>query len=346
MPTEQQAILESTIAAQQKAVKLDAEALEALQKLYQQAASDIEQRIAVHSGADGNVSLQELQSLLSQVNARLKELSQARDRLLSQRIADAVLIGTDVFAGISVAAAAAIHIATIRTLRESIADDGLQLSDRIWRIDRQARDLVVNAIERAVIEGQGATQAARELLVRGETVTAEISAKMGAANAQELAKVTSELLTGVGSPMDNAMRVMRTEINRAHGTAYAEGFMQHPDAAGLRFLLSPGHPKPDICDLLSTQNLHGLGPGVYPTLKDTGWPAHPNTISFLVGVFKDEVTEADRAGKETPMQALERLKPAQQVGVLGKNKYEAFKGGKLTAGMIFKPWSEVQKAGA
>lgn len=345
MTPEQQAILDATLAAQKKAVKLDAEALEQLQKLYQQAAADIAQQITNYRDGDGNVSLNDLQDLLAQVNARLKQLAEARNKLLYQDIAEAVMIGAAPFVALGVTSQ--IIQQTGQQLRTFIAEDGLQLSDRIWRLDRQARDLVVNAIERAVIEGQGATQAARELLARGAAVTAEIAAKMRAANAQAIGEIASELLTGVGSPMDNAMRVMRTEINRAHGTAYAEGFMQHPDAAGLRFLLSPGHPKPDICDLLSTQNLHGLGAGVYPTLKDTGWPAHPNTISFLVGVFKDEVTDADRAGKETPMQALERLSPAQQIGVLGKNKYEAFKGGKLTAGMIRKAWKEVQqKVGA
>jgi hypothetical protein len=33
----------------------------------------------------------------------------------------------------------------------------------------------------------------------------------------------------------------------------------------------------------------------------------PNTFSFIVVVFEDEITDADRAGKETPMEALGRL---------------------------------------
>jgi hypothetical protein len=341
MTPEQLAILEATLAAQKQAVKLDAAALEQLEKLYRAAAQDIQRQIAAAGGADGNVSLQELQTVLAQVNARLKQLTEARDRMFNQNMAAAISIGADVFVGLGIAAQ--IHANTVRTLRNFVGPDGLQLSDRIWRLDRQARDLITNAVESAVIQGQGAAQAARELLARGEAVTAELAAKMRAANAQAMAEVASELLTGVGSPMDNAMRVMRTEINRAHGTAYAEGFMQHPDAAGLRFMLSPGHPKPDICDLLSRQNLYGLGLGVYPTLEDTGWPAHPNTISFVVGVFKDEVTAADRAGKETHLQALDRLTPAQQIGVLGKNKHEVFKAGKLTPRMIRTPWREVQK---
>ncbi|MEQ1658508.1 MAG: hypothetical protein ABL896_06990, partial [Hylemonella sp.] len=100
---------------------------------------------------------------------------------------------------------------------------------------------------------------------------------------------------------------MRTEINRAHGEAYMAGGESTPDFAGWRYLLSPRHPAPDICDLLATQNLHGLGNGVYPTREQTPWPAHPNTLSFVEMVFLEEVTQADRTGKETELQALARL---------------------------------------
>lgn len=85
---------------------------------------------------------------------------------------------------------------------------------------------------------------------------------MNAANSASIGKTVADVLTGSGSPMDNAMRLMRTEINRAHGEAYISGALAHPDAAGVRFLLSPAHPEPDICDLHAAANLHGLGPGV------------------------------------------------------------------------------------
>lgn len=241
------------------------------------------------------------------------------------------------------AAAMAINHDALQFVRTFVAADGLQLSDRIWRLDRHARDVVVNAIEQAVIQGHGAAQAARELLMKGQGVPGDIADKMGAGNAQAMGKAAGELLTGEGSPMVNAMRLMRTEINRAHGTAYAKGALGHPDAAGIRFKLSPGHPKPDICDLLSTQNLHGLGPGVYPTVEASGWPAHPNTLSFLEVVFKDEVTDADRAGKETSMEALARLTPEQRRGALGVNKAEVYDQGKMSKGMIRSKWSAVQR---
>lgn len=347
MTPEQAAIKRATLAAQQDVLKLDAAALEDLRKLYQQAADDIAKRIAAHAGSDGNVMLHELQNVLNQVNAKLKELAVARNQLLDRTLTVAVELGTQPMAesaAITSAAAMKINHDALQFVRNFIAADGLQLSDRIWRLDRQAHDLVANAIEQAVIEGHGAAQAAREFLARGAPVPVELQEKIGAASASKIGKTTTDaLLTGEGNPMDNAMRVMRTEINRAYGEPHIKSSMEHPDAAGLRFKLSPRHPKPDICDLHASANLHGLGSGVYPNRESCPWPAHPNTISFVDVVFKDEITEADRAGKETPLQALARLTPVQQIGVLGKNKFEAFKAGKLTQGMIGAKWSAVQK---
>jgi hypothetical protein len=361
----QTAIKRATLAAQQEVVKLDAAALEELQQLYQQAADDIAQRIAAQAGRDGNVMLSELQSVLAQVQARLKELAAARNALLNETITTGAELGTQPLTAQGIAPLIAPHPSPLplagegvlltraaamtinheaqQFVRTFIGADGLQLSDRIWRIDRHARDVVVNYIEQAIIQGHGAAQAARELLAQGQGVPAEVADKMGAGNAQAMGKSAGELLTGQGSPMDNAMRLMRTELNRAHGTAYAKGALAHPDAVGVRYKLSPAHPKPDICDLLSTQNLYGLGAGVYPSVEASGWPAHPNILSFLEIVFKDEVTAEDQAGKETSMEALARLTPEQRRGALGVNKAEVFDQGKMSKGMIRSKWSSVKK---
>lgn len=342
---EQAAIKRATLAAQRDMYKLDATALQELEAIYRTAAADIQARIRNYAGADGNVALQELQNALAQVNARLRELSQARDVLLNDKLGMAVDLGAQPFSNV-IATSASMQIGNeaLQFVRTFVAADGLQLSDRIWRLDRHAREAVTGAIERAVIQGHGAAQAAREFLMRGMPVPGDITSKIGTANADKIGKeAAGSLFTGEGSPMDNAMRLFRTEINRAHGMAYAQNAFSLPDAAGVRFLLSPAHPKPDICDLLSSQNLYGLGAGVYPSVEKSGWPAHPNTLSFLEAVFKDEITDADRAGKETPLQALDRLTPAQRIGALGVHKHEAFKEGKLTQGMIKAPWRAVKK---
>lgn len=345
------AIKRATGLAQRAVESLDAETAQALIDLYRQQAADIGARISAHAVDAGNVALAELRSLLEQIGEILDRLRTARDDLLEQALRAAAeygarpVLGTVTASGAVVSSAASMRVAedALRFAQTFVAEDGLQLSDRIWRLDRAARDRVVNAVEAAVIQGHGAGQAAREFLARGERVPAEVANKINAANAADLSKTARTLLTGTGSPLDNAMRVMRTEINRAHGEAYMMGGEDHPDFGGWRYLLSPAHPAPDICDLLSTQNLYGLGPGVYPSRAKTPWPAHPNTLSFVEIVFKDEISPEDRAGKETPIEALARLSPERRRGALGKGKAEIFDDGKLTQGMIRSPLAAVKK---
>lgn len=345
------AIKRATLAAHKAVIKLDASTLDELQGLYKQAANQIGAAIANHAGADGNLALQELQSSLAQVNGILKQLSEQRDVLLQTGLGKAADLGAQPYiAAAAITPAAGMRVANdaLNFTRTFVAADGLQLSDRIWRIDRGARDLVVNHIEQAVIQGQGAAQAAREFLQRGVPVPVEVQGKIAAANGAQIGKgVTTQLLTGTGAPMDNAMRLFRTEINRAHGEAFMKGGEGTQGFAGWRYLLSPAHPKPDICDLLSTQNLHGLGDGVYPSREKTPWPAHPNTLSFIEMVFDDEITDQAKAGKETPLQAMKRLNPEQQKGVLGAGKFALYKEDKITQGMIRTPLSKVkQRIGA
>lgn len=330
------AIKRATLQAQEDLEHLDAAARLRLQATYRRAADDIARDIRAAGDGD-SVPLQELRSLLAQVENRLDELSRKRNGDLATALSDAAALGVEPY-GMAPDASMRLADGALRFVQNFTAADGLQLSDRIWRLDRGAREAVVDAIEQAVLRGHGAAQAAREFLTRGQAIPLDAANDIEAAKPSRLAKRASDqLIDGPGTPMDHAMRLFRTEINRAHGEAYMAGGEGHPDFGGWRFLLSPAHPEPDICDLLSTQNLHGLGQGVYPDRQSCPWPAHPNTLSFVEIVFKDEITSADRSGQETPLQALDRLTEAQQIGALGKGKHQVFKDGRLTQGMIRAP---------
>jgi len=345
------AIRRATFAAHKDIEQLDAAALQDLQRIYRQAAADLTDRIQSHAGPDGNLALQEMRSALAQVEGRLRDLGQARDAMLEGNLVKAAQLGTRPFtaaagveAVVSTPGSMAIANEALTFVRNFIAADGLQLSDRLWRLDRGTRDAIVNTIEQAVIQGHGASRAALDLLATGAGVPADVQAKIKAASAAGISKAVQErmLADQEGGALYNAQRIMRTELNRAHGEAYMLSGDDHPDFGAWQYLLSPAHPKPDICDLLSTQNLYGLGAGCYPDRETLPWPAHPNTLSFVVIKFQDEITDADRQGKETPMQALARLKPEQRVGVLGKKKNQVYKDGDLKQGMIRAPWKAVK----
>lgn len=325
--------------------KLDAQSLDRLAQLYRRTSADIEAEIHRHAGADGNLRLAVLRNLLEQVNGQLKLFEQARNDLFGDDLLAAAKLGATPFSetGINLDVNRVAQEA-VQFVQSFIAEDGLQLSDRIWRNDRHARDLVSRAIESAVIQGHSASRAAQEFVDRGQPVPPDVAAKIGLSSSDGVAKAAGEvLMKGEGSPYDNALRLFRTEINRAHGEAYRASAFQHPDVIGTRFLLSPNHPKTDICDLHASANLHGLGPGVYPK-DESPWPAHPNTLSHEEAVFADEVTPADRDGKESRTDWLSRQPPGAQIDVLGGiKKAQAFRQGVLRENQFGTPWRVLKK---
>lgn len=326
--------------------RLDRRTLDELTRLYTDAVGALKQDILAYADRDATIRLEVLQDLLRQANAQLDRLQQARDTLLGDGLNAAAQLGVAPYLGSTSAVGvslAGLANDAVRFVQSFVAADGLQLSDRLWRIDRHAREVVSQAIERAVILGHSASRATADFLARGQTPPPDLVDKIGQANADRIARAAgSAIMTGAGSPYDNAMRLFRTELNRAHGEAYQAAAFAHPDVAGTRFLLSPRHPEPDICDMHASVNLYGLGRGVYPEGKNP-WPAHPNTLSYVEVVFSDEITESDRQGKQTALDWLRAQSTQSQISVLGsRKKAAALQRDLLPADAIATPWNAVK----
>lgn len=325
--------------------ELDARTLEQLLLAYRKAAETVRQEIYA-AGAGDQVPEYRLRSLLAAIDLVIEQLAQQRDALLRASIGEAAALGTRPFtapgvlavggseAVLTTSAAARINEAAVEFVLNMRQADGLVLSERLWRLNQGAKEALQRAIASAVIRGNSAARTAQELVLRGQQIPGDMQQLARGGQAGHLVRLADILTSGDGAEVWKAERVFRTELNRAHGEAFMGGAQETPGFAGFRYLLSPAHPEPDICDLLAAQNLHGLGPGVYPTRELTPWPAHPNTLSFLEIVFEDEISDADRAGKETELQALQRLAPEIREGVLGKTKAKYFDRGLLTKGMI------------
>ncbi len=329
---------------------LDAQAARDLLALYQAAADEVRAAIRARVGADDAVAREQLQGLLRQIEDIVTALGQRRDAAIGTAIERAAELGVRPYtaagaaavgsgtAVLDSAAAMRVHQEAVAFVQAFRAADGLTLSDRLWRLDQGAKEVLGRAVGNAVVQGWSGTRAAMDLAMRGQAAPADVARQVAGGKAGALVRMADLLTTGDGAELWKAERVMRTEINRAHGEAYMAGAEQTPGFAGFRFLLSPEHPAPDICDLLASQNVHGLGAGVYPDRERCPWPAHPNTLSFVVAVFDDDITDADRAGKETEMQALGRLAPDIRAGVLGQTKATYFDAGLLRSkGMIRSP---------
>lgn len=333
--------------ARRRLENVDEESQARLAALYRSAADDLRRQIREYADGEGNLRTEVLDSLLRQVEQRLEGLTGQVSQTLTESLQQAAELGAGPWAaeaGRMGLTATRLATDAARFVQEFQAADGLQLSDRLWRLERGGKEVIGQAIQRNVLLGNDASRAAREFLERGERVPAEILDRLGLASADSVGQVAGrQLLTGEGAPYYNAKRLFRTEINRAHGEAYRGGVAAHPDTVGVRFLLSPGHPTPDICDLHASANLHGLGSGVYP-VDQSPWPAHPNTLSFEEVVFDDEVSEQDRSGRQERLDWIAEQPAAVQDAVLGgENKGRAFRDGQISEGMIATPWRVVKQ---
>jgi len=241
--------------------------------------------------------------------------------------------------GISVDAMVTQTMAWLTSFR---AADGLQLSDRLWRVASTAQTELRGVIENGIVRGQSSYQAALEYIQQGKPVPAVLDLSMQARRAAKLAEKAEALLVNPdGDVLYAAHRVVRTEMNRAYVESNVASLAQHPDVIGIRYLLSPLHPKVDICDLYASANLYGLGPGVYPP-SDLPYPAHPNTLCTIEAVFADEVSDADRAGKQTAFEWLAQQPADMHAGVLGgQKKAAAFQAGQLHETELLAPWSQI-----
>ncbi len=341
----QSAIKRASKSARKKVHALDQELLVQLEQVYRNAVADIGSYLQMRAGDDNTIRLEVMRSLLDQSQARLNFLEAERNGLLDQGLRQAAGFGVAPFTNSVEIGTSLVQVAddAVRFVTQFVADDGLQLSDRLWAIDNHAREVVTSEIQRAVVQGHSASEAARDLLARGLNVPPELARKMTAAQWDKIAKqIGTGLLTGEGNAYSNARRVMRTEINRAHGEAYQAAAFDHPDVIGTRFLLSPNHPRVDICDMHARVNRYGLGPGVYPEGKNP-WPAHPNTLSFTEVVFSDEVSDEDKAGKLDRIEWLKGQTAQTQTGILGTRKRAALQRGLLKEQQINTPWSVLKK---
>ena len=157
--------------------------------------------------------------------------------------------------------------------------DGHTLSDRVWTIDKDLRQNLHGMVQQCVNEGRSAVDFSKAV----EQYLTQPGPKW--TTAIQPAK------TDRGSIKYNALRLARTETNQAYHKAQSISQQNSAIVKGVKWNLSPSHPKEDICDTWATQDLYGLGPGVYPPGKQP--EDHPNGLCFLTDVLYegDELIE-------------------------------------------------------
>ena len=284
------AIAQAARQARRKMETLNADAEAQLRTLYEQIIALLQQDLRRHSDAQGTLTLELLVHFLRQAQSRWNRWTPEQEKLLLATIDQAALAGASIWGvagGVSAAGLPALADAATRFVIQFTAADGLRLSDRLWRLENGAMQQIAETLRRNVLLGRDASRAVADLL--GQPIPLEMQRQLGLNRVEALEKTMADvLLRDPNNAYSRMLRVMRTEMNRAHGEAYRAGAGAHPDVIGERFVLSPNHPKTDVCDDYARADRYGLGPGVYPVGK-APWPAHPNTMSYLEAVFADEI---------------------------------------------------------
>ncbi|MBH9741356.1 hypothetical protein [Vibrio navarrensis] len=341
--TQVQATIRRAMQAAQRATnELDAVAMQELATLYQAALVEIQFLISNAADEIGQVRLSQLHTLTRQIEEILNQVNQQQSSMVEGYIVEAAKNGGNTFSSSIPAAKVSESIdAAVLAARTMQQKDGLQLSDRLWRVHRNAKQELTNAVERAVILGHSASEAAQDYQRRMQPVPSNIAQQMNMASSSGINKKVSDvLMEDQGAPYHQIKRVMRTEINRAYGMAFQNSAFEDEFVVGTKFKLSPNHPKKDICDMHAKANLYGLGKGVYPKGKSP-WPAHPNTISYEQVVFADEIEESEIDKSLIDLLSKEQFDVQKQI--LGHyKKVAAFQRGHLSDKMIAASWKRVE----
>jgi hypothetical protein len=157
---------------------------------------------------------------------------------------------------------------------------GLQPSQKIWEITTRAEATLRRVISTEIASGTSSATIARK--------TKKFISPAKIAEAQELG------LRGVyASPFKNAMRLARTETNRAYAKASGEFAKNKTWITGQRFNLSPIHNISDECD--SWSNVV-VSVEEYNDMVDSGqFPFHPHCRCFVTSEIDDKFLEKEEA---------------------------------------------------
>jgi hypothetical protein len=175
---------------------------------------------------------------------------------------------------------------------EHLYGDSLNLSARIWRIDREARDGIAQVILQGVANGDSAwdvAQALEQFLGASEDCPRWTSTRLYGKTKTQIAQGDTAGL--MASPCDgrgvayNALRLARTEIQKAHALATDRILASQPWVEQEQVNLSAAHPEPDICDEVVTQGEEGKG--IYP-VGTIELPLHPNCLCYKTAVLMPE----------------------------------------------------------
>ena len=176
---------------------------------------------------------------------------------------------------------------------EYLYGDRINLSGRIWRIENEGRDAINNVIMQGIADGDSAWNMAKKLeqfLGAGNDCPRWTSTRLYSRTASDRsAGDTTGLLSGNdcdGRGISyNALRLARTEIQKAHALATDKALAAQPWVKKEQCHLSAAHPEPDECDDVISNGENGEGIYEVGTIE---YPLHPHCFCYKTAVLMDE----------------------------------------------------------
>lgn len=168
-------------------------------------------------------------------------------------------------------------------------NDGLSLSNRVWKYADEAAQKIQNQIALNLRLGNSALNTARQIQATSEQVIKipkYLQRQIDLLKDTNIAKSVIDDYTKKTLHY-NAMRVARTEINNAWKGSYKEKMDQLDFVENVKWNLSRSHKEPCNCETYASQDLYGLGPGVYPknAVPHNGLSAHPNCLCNITTIL-------------------------------------------------------------
>lgn len=176
---------------------------------------------------------------------------------------------------------------------EWLFGDSKNLSARIWNVEGAGRDAINNVIMQGITDGDSAWNIAKnleEFLGAGQDCPRWTSTRLyGRTASDKSAGDTTGLLTGNdcdGRGVSyNALRLARTEIQKAHALATDKLLASQPWVKKEQCHLSAAHPEHDECDDVIANGENGEGIYEVGTIE---YPLHPHCFCYKTAVLMDE----------------------------------------------------------
>ena len=147
----------------------------------------------------------------------------------------------------------------LQVAQQRIYSDGLNLSQRIWRLEQGSMQAIRNTIATGMAQRTSAIELAQQLegqLNAGQDWPRWTRARLSKMDARERAQDAKGLLRsasdvppgGSAGISYNALRLARNEIQVANHAVTSDIARNFPGIVGRKVVLSPAHPQSDICD--------------------------------------------------------------------------------------------------